>query len=302
MKNFDLKCVFLLSLSLILSLSCRAICFKQLISKSVNAPLKELIPLCISSAALNIVLPARAGDIFRAFFIGQKYSVNKIKIFGSVMLERLFDVFIIFCFLLVGVFIYHRNELAMKMCIFTGICILLGIIFIVFAYKFNKINDICTFIIDKTRKFPFSNLIEKVVSFSNKTCNSFIEGFEAMASIKRILLTILASIGIWIFECTNFLVTIYGFGYEIHWSVTIFIICFIALACMVPSTSIFIGPYQIAVIAAFALYGVNKEGALAISFTEQAIVTIVTAIVALMFLLKNNISFKELKEDIKNDS
>ena len=66
-----------------------------------------------------------------------------------------------------------------------------------------------------------------------------------------------------------------------------------------PSTSIFIGPYQFAVIAAFAIYDISKETALAISLVEQAIVIIVTSLIAVLFLLKNNISYKELKEDIK---
>ena len=298
-KEFDLKYILLLSISIICSLTCRGICFKKLISKTVNVPLKELVPLCLTSASLNILLPARAGDIFRAFFIGQKYKVSKIKIFGTVMLERIFDVFIIFCFLLVGVFIYHRNEIAIKLCSFAGICILIVITFTIITFKYNKMDELCCLIINKTKSLPFSNLIQKGINFTNKTCNSFFNGFEIIDAPQKILAVIIASFGIWFFECLNFFITIQGFGYNLHWSVTIFIICFIALACMVPSTSIFIGPYQLAVITAFAIYDVNKEGALAISFVEQTIVTIVTSIFALLFLLKNNISFEDLKKDIQ---
>ena len=301
-KGFNLKYIFFLSISIICSLACRGICFKQLISKTVNVPLKELIPLCLTSASLNIVLPARAGDIFRAFFIGQKYNVNKVKIFGTVMLERIFDIFVIFCFLLVGVFIYHKNELAIHLCSIAGICILIGATIAIIAFKYNKTNEICQFINEKTKFFPFSNLIRKTVDFANKTCNSFLNGFEIIESPQKIFTALLSSFGIWFFECLNFYITIYGFGYHLHWSVTIFIICFIALACMVPSTSIFIGPYQLAVIAAFAIYNVNKESALAISFVEQAIVTIVTSIFAVIFLFKNNISYKELKKDIEKEA
>ena len=298
-KEFDLKYILLLSISIICSLTCRGICFKKLISKTVNVPLKELVPLCLTSASLNILLPARAGDIFRAFFIGQKYKVSKIKIFGTVMLERIFDVFVIFCFLLVGVFIYHRNEIAIKLCSFAGMCILIGITFTIITFKYNKMDELCCLIINKTKSLPFSNLIQKGINFTNKTCNSFFNGFEIIDAPQKILAVIIASFGIWFFECLNFFITIQGFGYNLHWSVTIFIICFIALACMIPSTSIFIGPYQLAVITAFSIYNVNKETALAISFVEQTIVTIVTSIFALLFLLKNNISFEDLKKDIQ---
>ena len=298
-KKFDIKYIIFLSISIICSLACRGICFKQLISKTINVPLKELVPLCLTSASLNIVLPARAGDIFRAFFIGQKYKVSKIKIFGTVMLERIFDVFVIFCLLLLGVFVYHRNELAIKLCSFAGICIILGISFTFITFKYNKTDELCNLIINKTKKLPFSSLIQKAANFTNKTCNSFFNGFEVIDAPPKILAALIASFGIWFFECLNFFIIIQGFGYHLHWSVTIFIICFIALACMIPSTSIFIGPYQLAVITAFSIYNINKETALAISFVEQAIVTILTSIFAITFLLKNNISFSDLKKDVQ---
>jgi len=302
MKGFNLNYIFLLTLSMVISLSFRAICFKQLISLSAKPPLKELIPLCITGASLNIVLPARAGDIFRAIFIGQKYSVNKVKVFGTIMMERIFDIFVIFIFLFLGVSVYHRNEIAIHLCSFAGICMIIGALFAIIAYKYNKTDEICEFIVKKTSFLPFSGIIEKLTGFIKFSCNSFCNGFEIIDKPGKVFSALLASIGIWFFECLNFLIILNGYGYDIHWSVTIFIISFIALACMIPSTSIFIGPYQLAVISAFSIYNVNKEAALAISFTEQMIVTITTTIIAAIFLFKNNISFKELKEEIKKEA
>ena len=120
-----------------------------------------------------------------------------------------------------------------------------------------------------------------------------------MAHPKKLVAVMFSSLCIWSFECLNYFLIIQGFGCDVDWSVVLFIIGFIALACMIPSTSIFIGPYQFAVIAAFAIYDISKETALAISLVEQAIVVIVTSLIAVLFLLKNNISYKELKEDIK---
>lgn len=298
-KHFNFKYIFLLIISIFISLSFRALCYKQLISKSVpNAGLRDLIPLCLTGAALNIVLPARAGDIFRAYYTGCKYNANKVKIFGTVMLERIFDVFVIFCLLCSGIFLYHRNQLAMNLCTFAGIIIIIGITFAIFTYKNNKIDKICLYINEKTSKLPFSGLIQTFTNLTNKVCGSFFEGFEIIDSPKRILFALFASFGIWSFECLNFLIIIHGFGYDIHWSISIFIISFIALACMIPSTSIFIGPYQLAIISAFAIYNLPKETALAASLLEQSAVTIFVSLVAVVFLLKNNISYHDLKRDI----
>ncbi len=299
MKDFNIKYFFLLMLSVIISQSFRGLTFTFLMSKTAKLRLREIVPLCLTSSCLNIFLPARAGDIFRAFFVGQQYDINKIKVFGTVMLERIFDTISIFCLLALGIFIYHRNTIAVHLCTFAGFIIVVGILFVVITYRYNNTEKICNFIIDKTKNFPFAFYINKFVMFTNKTCNSFFHGFEVINSPVEIIKVILASFGIWIFECINFYIVIHGFGYNIHWSVSLFLIGFIALACMVPSTSIFIGPYQMAVISAFAIYDVNKEAALAISFIDQAGIMIISSVIAAIFLLKNNISLKELKEDIK---
>ncbi len=300
-KRFNILYIPLLCLSIITSLSLRGLCFKQLISKTAKISLFDAALLCITGAALNVVLPARAGDIFRAYYFGQKYKIDKIKVFGTVMLERIFDIIVIFCLLCSGVFIYHENQIAMNLCILAGIILIAGVAFAIITYKYNKTDKICGFIEAKSRNLPFAELTKNLINFINKLCNSFFAGFEVIDSPKRTLYALFASFGIWFFECMNFLIVIYGFGYNIHWSVTIFIISFIALACMIPSTSIFIGPYQLAVITAFSIYNINKETALAISFVEQAIVTLTTAFIAFLFMLKNNISYKELKEDIEEE-
>jgi len=299
MKGFKLQYFILLMISVVISHSFRGLCFKTLLSNSVNLPFKEMAPLCMTAGALNVVLPARAGDFFRAFFVGQKYGIDKVKVLGTILLERIFDTLVIFSFLAFGIFFYHRNPLAMKLCTFAGMAILLAVIFVVVAYKFNNINKICKFITEKTKKIPFTQFIEKVIAFINKICGSFFNGFEIIDSPKKIAKAIISSSLIWFFECVNFYIVMTGFGLHVHWSVSLFLIGFIALACMIPSTSIFIGPYQLAVIAAFAIYGVDKELALSVAFVDQAGILAANAIVAVIFLFKNNISFKDLKEDIK---
>ena len=300
-KGFDIKYAFFLSISILVSLSFRGLCFKQLISKSVNAPLKDLVPLCISGAALNIVLPARAGDFFRAYYVGHKYSMDKVKVFGAIMLERIFDGLAILFMLFTAILLYNKNPLAQKLCIAASAIFLASLLFAFLAFKYNKTDAICNFIQSKTEFLPepLKNVVHSFISFVNKLCNSFVSGFEVLKYPKTLFNVMITAGIIWSFECLNYYFMILGFNCDVNWSVVLFIISFIALACMIPSTSIFVGPYQFAVIAAFAIYDIPKEMALAISLVEQAIVTIVTSIVATIFLIKNNITYKDLQEDIQ---
>ena len=299
MKTFKPIYMLYLSLAMFIPFTFRSICFKYLMSNSAKIPVIELIQVCMTAAILNITLPARAGDLFRAFFIGQKYKVDKIKVFGTVLFERIFDTFVIFCFLMIAVSFYHRTPLTTNMCIIAAVLVFLMIVLTFIAYKFNKTDKISSFLIEKTKSYPFSEYIHKFINFINNSLNSLFKGFEVIATPSKLPIILISAFLIWCGECLNYYLVIKGFGYDIHWSVTMFINCFIAFACMIPSTSIFIGPYQVAVISAFALYNIPKEAALAMSFVEQAFVIILTSIVATIFLIRNNISYKELKEDIQ---
>ena len=302
-KGFELKYIIFLVFSIIISLSFRGLCFKLLISKTVKAPLLDLIPLCITGAALNIVLPARAGDIFRAFYTGEKYNESKIKLFGTVMLERIFDGLCIIGMLLIGIFIYNKNPLAQHLCSFAALIFIASLITVFVLVKLNKTGAIFSFLENKCSNLSggFKNIFLGIIKLSGNFCTSFINGFEILKYPKNIINIIFVSILIWGLECLNYLIVIQGFNLDVSRSVVLFIISFIALACMIPSASIFIGPYQLAVISAFSIYRVNKETALAISLVEQAIVVLTTSVIAVIFLFKNNISFKEIKNDIKSE-
>ena len=287
-KEFKPSFIILLCISIVMGQFCRALCFKQLISKTVNAPLYELTPLCLTNGALNILLPARAGDFFRAFYVGNKYNVNKVKIFGSIILERIFDGIITLLFVFSAVILYNKNQLAVNICYITG-SVFLGSLFLAFlAIKFNKTDAVFNFLKNKTRFFPdkIKNIFDSFLHFFNKVCNSFIDGFEILKFPGKLFFILLSSFSIWFFEGLNYFIIIQGINCHVSWSVILFIIGFIAVACVIPSTSIFIGPYQFAVISAFAIYNISKETALAVTFIDQAAVTIVSSIVALIFLLK----------------
>ncbi len=298
-SKIDYKYIALLVISIVISLSFRGLCFKQLIYKTADIPVIESAMLCITSSALNIVLPARIGDIFRACFTGDKYKVSRAKIFGAVMFERIIDMIVICLLLLFAIFVYNRNELAIKLCCVSFGIFLLSLLFAVLTYKYNHADSICNILNKFFNKIHCSEFSDNIVCFVNKIYSSFSGGFEIIDSPKRMLLVFLTSVVIWIFDCFDFVCVIWAFNLSIHWSCAIFISCFIVFACLIPSASIFIGPYQIAVITAFAIYNVSKESALAVTFVEQTVVLITTGLIAVLFLLKNNISLDKVKNDIK---
>lgn len=65
---------------------------------------------------------------------------------------------------------------------------------------------------------------------------------------------------------------------------------------MLPSTSIFFGPYQAAYLIALGIYGVNKSTILAISLVHPVLLVTLLTVVGIYYLYKFNFSLDKIKE------
>lgn len=301
--EINYKIIWLIIPVLIVSMFARGIRLDYLLSKKSGLSVPELTGVCFAGSALNICLPARAGDFFRAYYLGTKNSSDKVKIFGSIVLERIFDGLCVLGLLFIGIMFFSKNELAMQLCTSAAIMFLGALIVTVLLYKFNKTDYVCEVLTKWAQKCPekIANILIKIISFFNRILNSFIGGFEIINSPKMFFMVAFWSVIIWSLECLEFYVTVKSLGLDVGISVTFFIASFIALASVIPSASIFVGLYQYATIQAMALYGIAKEPALVFGIVHPFIQTMTLATIGFIFLFKNGIDLQQISEKAKEN-
>ena len=302
--EINYKLIWLIVPILILSMFARGIRLHYLLSGKSGMNVSELTGVCFAGSALNICLPARAGDFFRAYYLGEKNNSDKVKIFGSIVLERIFDGLCVLGLLFIGIMFFSKNPLAMKLCTYAAVLFLGALTIVIFLYKFNKTDAFCGFFISLAQKLPLkiANVLTKVISFINKILNSFIAGFEIINSPRMFFMVGFWSVVIWSIECLEFLVTIKSLGLDAGLSITLFIAPFIALASSIPSASIFVGPYQWAVIQAMALYGIPKEPALVFGIVHPFIQSLTITLIGFGVLFKNGINVRQISEKAKEET
>lgn len=280
----------------IFTLLLRGIRWKFLLPDNKRFNIKELSEIYTAGSALNIYLPARAGDFFRAYFLGKMHNHSKLEIFGSVVLERIFDGLTVLLILLTAMFVYYRTPKMMTLSAITAAIFIGSLVCGYLLFKFNKINEFCSFLKKYLSKLPekYSVLFQKIVDKLNTWLNSFINGFEPISNPKNVTIVSILSLIIWAIDCALIYILVINFGFNVSFSISLFVISFIALSTIIPSTSIYIGPYQYAFILALAIYHIDKSSALAIAFTLQTISIMVLSILSIMFFIKNNISYKNI--------
>ncbi|MBR6162651.1 flippase-like domain-containing protein [bacterium] len=302
--EINYKIIWLIVPVLLLSMYARGIRLHYLLSEKSGMNINELTGVCFAGSALNICLPARAGDFFRAYYLGAKNNSDKVKIFGSIVLERIFDGLCVLGLLFIGIMFFSKNHLAMKLCTYAAILFLGALSVVIVLYKFNKTDAFCGFLVSVAQKFPqkISDILVKIISFFNKLLNSFIDGFEIINSPKMFFMVGFWSVVIWSIECLEFYVTVKSLGLTTGFSVTLFISSFIALSSAIPSASIFVGLYQYAVIQAMALYHVAKEPALVFGIVHPFIQSLTLTLIGFAVLFKNGVDVRQISEKAKEET
>jgi uncharacterized protein (TIRG00374 family) len=239
---------------------------------------------------LNIFLPARAGDVYRAYYLGDRKQEKKMKLFGSIILERTLDGICVFLILLWAVLCYSNQQWMMNLAKLIGLLFVGSFVVFYLIFKFNKVDFVFEKLILLCKKLPqkISDKLVGVLKSLNTHTNSFIEGFEVLNSFKYFSQAFVMSCIIWLIECYVAFLIINSFHINLGFSAALFVISLISFSTMIPSTSVFLGPYQYAYILALGIYNIDKSSALAISTVHQALLMIMLSVVGGIYLFKFN--------------
>lgn len=304
-KTFDLKNLLLIVPVYVLTLYLRGIRWKSLLLDDPKYSPLHLGAVFTVGSMLNIFLPARAGDVYRAYYLGDAKDEKKMKIFGNIILERTLDGICVFLILLAAILIYFHQQWIMNLAYMIGALFIGSFLVFYLIFKFNKIDFVCSKLIQISSKLPefISKPTIKLIESLKEHLHSFMEGFEVLDSAKYSAESFIMSIIVWLIECYVAFLIINSFHLNLSFSAALFVISLISFSTMIPSTSVFLGPYQYAYILALGIYNVDKSTALAVSTIHQGILMIILTVIGGVYLLKFNFELKtnNAKIDLKND-
>lgn len=293
-KMFSFKYIFWIVALYYFTMYLRGIRWKALLMDNPKYSNWHLGAVFIVGSMLNSFLPARAGDIYRAYYLGENKNEKKMKVFGSIILERTLDGISVFFILLFAVLVYCKNNpVILSSIYFFGFVFIGSMIAFYLIFKFNKIDFVCKKIELLLNKIKLGKL-SKIVESLNKHANSFMEGFEVLDSVKLSLKAVISSAAIWGIECYVAYLIIASFNLSLPFSASLFVISLISFSAMLPSSSIFFGPYQAAYLIALGIYGVKKSSILAVSLVHPIMLIILLTVVGLYYLYKFNFSLDKI--------
>ena len=301
-KDFNFKNMIYIVPLYVLTLYLRGIRWKALLLNNEKYSSLHLGEVFTVGSMLNIFLPARAGDVYRAYYLGTVKGEKKMKVFGSIILERTFDGICVFLILLSAVLMYFKEKWILNLAYGIGALFIGSLLIFYLIFKFNKIDLICKKLTNGADKLP-EKISLPMNKFITKLCtyiSSFMEGFEVLDNFKCTIIAFLTSLIIWGIECYVAYLIVDSFDLGLRFAAGLFVISLISFSTMLPSTSVFLGPYQYAYILALGIFHIQKSTALAVSTVHQAILMLMLTAIGGFYLMKFNISLNEMNSFVDN--
>jgi glycosyltransferase 2 family protein len=207
---------------------------------------RQLFPSVMIGFMANNILPARLGEVVRAYSLGAKVEKSRSAVFASIVLERLFDsLSLLAMFWLVILFIPFPPFVKK----FGSITLLGNLLIILFLLLLKYKTSLIIRMVLKTLFFLPEPLSDKLDAIMRR----FAEGLNAFRRKRTLLWVIFWSIFLWLITALSNYFVFMAFGIYPSLAASFILLLFVAAGVMLPSAPGFVGVFQAATIGAFAL-------------------------------------------------
>ena len=204
----------------------RGIRWKWLFNDSASPSVASLYRAELIGYFGNNVLPLRLGEILRAYIVGKENNLPKSFVFGTVVLERLMDMFALIFFGIILLFLYPFEEGWVGDYILKGGSVILIVIFVLIIISRFKLK-----------------------STENKILRIFNQIMDGLLSIRKksIIPVVISSILIWSIYLLDVHLIQRAFQFNLSWTQSLAILVISSLVLSIPSAPGMIGTFHAAV-------------------------------------------------------
>jgi uncharacterized protein (TIRG00374 family) len=244
-------------------------------------------PLMIGFMANNL-LPARMGELVRAYSLNRAVGTPKTLALSTVLLERVFDgltlVAVLAALAAVGALPAGGSALAL----------IAGAIFVAAAVGAWLIisNEALALRILRLVTRPFPDALGEL---AEQKAHSFTQGLRSLRRPRTLLAIAALSATVWAAEALSYYALLIGFGMLTRPSAAFFMTVVVNLGIMVPSAPGYVGTFEGAAVAALSPYGVPTETALAIAIVAHGIQWLLVTAIGLALLGRTGLSLRRVQ-------
>jgi uncharacterized protein (TIRG00374 family) len=278
----------------------RAIRWKYLLAPLKKTSMNNLFPSTIIGYMANNLLPARLGELVRAYVLGEKEKMDKSSVFATLVLDRLMDGFTVLILLVATLLTLRLPEgmtEAQKGLEYGG--------YLTVGFYFLILLALVILKIWSTKAISFLERVLKPLPerFRIKAvglAGSFVRGIRFSSQPGEIMGLFASSLLMWALAVWTVDLVLLAFHIDLPLTAAMFILVLIVFAIMVPSSPGFVGTYHAACMIGLMAFNFPKEKALSVALVMHAINFLPVTLLGLWYLIRDKISLRDFETQALN--
>lgn len=240
----------------------RALRWRLILRVQKALPMRVLMSAVFVGYMANNVLPARAGEVYRAHFLGRRAGISRSGAAASIVVERALDGLMLVGAILFVFLAFPREDYL------GGAALATGLIFVSLAtgILFYGLQT------DRTRGF-----LERALGLLPRALHerlagrvgSFLRGVRGISTPRELLEAGAYTALVWVLDACAVALVVVSFGVTLPPVGYVLVFALVALSTTLPSGPGFVGPFQYAFVLSLGSFAVPRETALAVSVVAQ---------------------------------
>lgn len=266
----------------------RAVRWSWLLRPVRRLPPRELFAIVLIGFFGNYVLPAKTGELVRAYVLGKREKMSKSAILGSIAVEKTMDTLILFVILLGTLWTVSLPEdlSNFERAAALFLMLVIAVMFILAARGRHAAN-----LIVRGLQFVFPWWKERV----ERITHSFVDGLSVLYHGSSIGMVLLYSAAIW--TCTTFIFHLIGLalGLQVPLYAYVIIVAVTNMASFIPSAPGRFGTLEFLSVLVLGWFGVDKNTAVLFPILLR-LVQLVPILLGYFFLNREGVRLLDLSK------
>jgi uncharacterized protein (TIRG00374 family) len=239
----------------------------------------------------NDILPARMGELVRAYVLGQQERVSKAATLVTIVVERVFDGLTMLTFIVLASFSLNLGDptLAARLQV-VGVVFIAAILALALLAGMPRRVERGVGIL--VRMLPSPSLRERVVGLTG----ALLDGLGALRSPADSLAVFALSVIAWTCETGMYLLIAWGFGIVLPFAVFLLAASFANLVTIAPSTPGYVGVFDAPIVYTLTLFGINQSLATSYTLVLHAALYLPVTLLGFYYLWRSGLTLGEMAQ------
>ena len=240
----------------------------------------------------NDILPARIGELVRAYILGLQENVSKAAALVTIIVERVFDGLTMLTFIVAASFWlnFADETVTAQVRLVGALFILVIVLMAIVAGMPRHIERIADFFL---RRLPSDSLRVRATHLTR----SLLDGLGALRSPADSFAVYALSIAAWLCETGMYVVIAWGFNIALPFAVFLLAAAFANLVTIAPSTPGYVGVFDAPIVYTLTLFGIDQNLATSYTLVLHAALYLPVTLLGFYYLWRAGLSLSQVTSD-----